>query len=111
VEWMPYRSRDCTSSSARASSPARTGAMVLAQLRADVVRIDRAWPWGEAITTAHAASRRSPFPDHHPIQRPGNSGHRPAAGPGTTPGHPRRRLPARSPRTARIRTLVTKDQG
>jgi hypothetical protein len=111
VEWVPYRSRDCTSSSARASSPARTGGMVLAQLRAEVVRIDRAWPWDEAITIAHAASRRSPFPDHHPIQRPGNPGHRPAAGPGTTPDHPRRRLPARSPRTARIRTLVTKDQG
>jgi hypothetical protein len=44
VEWVPYRSRDCTSSSARASSPARTGGMVLAQLRADVVRIDRAGP-------------------------------------------------------------------
>jgi hypothetical protein len=77
----------------------------------NVVRIDCAWPWDEAIATAHAASRRSPFPDHRPIQRPGNPGHRPAAGPGTTPGHPRRRLPARSPRTARIRTLVTKDQG
>jgi hypothetical protein len=61
VEWVPYRSRDCTSSSARASSPARTGGMVLAQLRAEVVRIDRAWPWDEAITsrTPPLGARRS----------------------------------------------------